>query len=221
MSTDQASGHYSSTGFVPGDFMPVGVPAMPACPVVLHLGPLGCMTDVEFFRFCQLNRDWRIERTHDGDLIVMPPASSDSGRRNFSLTAQLAAWSRNDGTGVGFDSSAGFRLPNGATRSPDASWVKRDRWLALTDDQRQAFATLTPDFVAELRSKTDSLADLRSKMREYIDNGARLGWLVDPMARRVEVYRPGEEPVLMDQPTTISADPILPGFVLDLSEIFD
>lgn len=221
MSTDHASGHFSSMGFAPSDFAPAGVPPMPACPIVLHLGPLRRMTDAEFFRFCQLNPDWRIERTHDGDLIVMPPASSDSGRRNFSLTAQLAAWSRSDGTGVGFDSSAGFRLPNGATRSPDAAWIERGRWLALSDDERQTFAPLTPDFVVELRSKTDSLGVLRAKMREYIDNGARLGWLIDPPARSVEVYRPGQEPVLFDQPATISAAPVLPGFVLDLTEIFE
>lgn len=221
MSTNQAPGLHTSTGFVPTDFAAADVPAMPACPVVLHLGPLGRMTDAEFFRFCQLNRDWRIERTHDGDLIVMPPASSDSGRRNFSLTAQQAAWSRSDGTGVGFDSSAGFRLPNGATRSPDAAWIKRDRWLALSDDERQTFAPLTPDFVVELRFKTDSLGVLRAKMRQYIDNGARLGWSIDPPARSVEVYRPGQEPVLFDQPATVSADPVLSGFVLDLAEIFE
>jgi len=178
------------------------------------------MTDADFFRFCQLNRDWRIERTSDGDLIVMPPASSDSGHRNFSLTTQLGVWSRSNGTGLGFDSSAGFRLPNGATRSPDAAWIRRDRWDALSEDEKRAFAPVTPDFVAELRSKTDSLDVLRAKMREYIDNGARLGWLIDPMARRVEDYRPGEEPVLLDQPATIAGDPVLPGFVLDLAEIF-
>lgn len=220
MSTDQASSLNPSSGFAPAGFPSAGVSSLPACPVVLHLGPLSRMTDADFFRFCQLNRDWRIERTSDGDLIVMPPASSDTGHRNFSLTGQLAAWSRTDGTGLGFDSSAGFRLPNGATRSPDAAWIKRDRWDALSDDEKRAFAPLTPDFVVELRSRTDSLDVLRAKMREYIENGARLGWLIDPMARRVEVYRPGDEPVLIDQPATIGADPVLPGFVLDLAGIF-
>lgn len=190
-------------------------------PLVLQMGPvLGRLSESEFFDFCQLNRELRIERSHDGELIIMPPASSDSGRRNLSLAAQLWIWSQRDGTGESFDSSAGFRLPNGATRSPDAAWIKRERWDALTADEQEEFAPLAPDFVAELRSKTDSLRGLRAKMREYIENGVRLAWLIDPTRQRVEVFRPGRQPEPIDHPTQLIADPELPGFVLDLRQVW-
>lgn len=190
-------------------------------PVVLQMGPvLGRLSESEFFDFCQLNRELRIERTHDGELIIMPPAGSDSGRRNLSMAAQLWIWGQRDGTGVSFDSSAGFRLPNGATRSPDAAWIKRERWDALTVDEREQFAPLAPDFVVELRSKTDSLRGLRGKMREYVENGVRLAWLIDPTRQRIEVFRPGRRPETIDQPTTLTAEPELPGFVLDLQQIW-
>ncbi|HEX5443929.1 MAG TPA: Uma2 family endonuclease [Pirellulales bacterium] len=190
-------------------------------PLVLQMGPvLGRLSESEFFDFCQLNRELRIERTHDGELIIMPPAGSDSGRRNLSLAAQLWIWSQADRTGVCFDSSSGFRLPNGATRSPDAAWIKRERWDALTSEEQEEFAPLAPDFVAELRSKTDSLRVLRAKMREYLDNGVRLGWLVDPKRQQVEVFRPGQRPERIDHPTALRGDPELPGFVLDLRQVW-
>ena len=190
-------------------------------PIVLHLGPvLTRLSDSEFFELCQLNREWRIERTAIGDLIIRPPTGGNTGRRNLSLSAQLSTWSEADGTGVGFDSSTGFRLPNGAERSPDASWVRNERWDALEESEREQFPPLAPDFVAELRSRTDSLDSLQEKMTEYVDHGVRLGWLIDPYSYTVWVYRPGAPVEKLDSPTTVSADPELPGFVLRLEPIW-
>ena len=126
-------------------------------------------------------------------------------------------WAKKDGTGISFDSSTGFRLPNGAIRSPDASWVKPERWQTLTLEQRRGFAPLCPDFVLELRSATDQLSALQAKMQEYIDNGARLGWLIDPSERRVYIYRPGLPMEQQNDPSTLSGDPVLPGFVFHLN----
>jgi Uma2 family endonuclease len=178
------------------------------------------MTDEELFEFCQLNAEWRIERTAEGELILMPPAGSESGRRNFSLTGLFAAWVEADGTGVGFDSSAGFTLPNGAVRSPDLAWIRRERWEALTEAERRRFAPICPDFVVELRSPSDSLADLKEKMEEYVTNGAQLGWLIDPEERKVYVYLPDVEPVCLEDPKQVAGDPLLPGFVLELNRIW-
>lgn len=190
-------------------------------PIVVHMGPtLGRLSDREFFEFCQLNRDLRMERTPAGDLIIMPPTGGTTGRRNLALAMQLGVWSQRDGTGVAFDSSTGFRLPRGGERSPDASWVGKPRWNALTQQQRDAFPPLAPDFVVELRSPTDRLADLQDKMREYIDNGVRLGWLIDPLTRTVWVYRPGREVEELSDPIVISAAPELPGFELRLEPVW-
>jgi len=178
------------------------------------------MTDDELWSFCRANPELRIERSADGEITIMPPTGSETGRRNFVLTTQLGVWAERDGRGVGFDSSTGFILPNGAERSPDLSWVLRERWDALSDAQREKFAPLCPDFVVELRSPSDDVDDLLVKLREYIDNGARLAWLIDPPARRVHVYRPGRPPEVLESPTTMRADPELPGFVLHLDTIF-
>jgi len=181
-----------------------------------HLGPtLKRLTDHELFELCQLNRDWRIERTSAGELIAMPPTGGETGRRGFDLTGIFRAWVEADGTGVGFDSSTGFILPNGAERSPDLAWVRRERWDALSDEEKEEFPPLCPDFVAELRSRSDSLDALRAKMREYVANGARLGWLIDPLERRVYVYTPPDEERCFQDPDTVSGDPVLPGFVLE------
>jgi Uma2 family endonuclease len=177
------------------------------------------LTDEQFFELCQKNRDYRFERTASGELLIMPPAGSDTGRRNADLTFQLQAWSRQNNLGLVFDSSAGFKLPNNADRSPDASWVKRERWDALTPEQQETFAPLCPDFVVELRSKTDSLKALQTKMQEYIDNGARLGWLIDRKNQRVEIYRQGRDVEIVQSPATLSGEDVLPGFVLDLKDI--
>ena len=190
-------------------------------PIILHFGQaLAKFSDTEFYALCQLNRDWRIERTADGDLIIMPPTGGNMGRRNLAVSTQLGIWSERDGSGVAFDSSTGFCLPGGARRSPDAAWVRCERWEALSETDREEFPPLAPDFVIELRSRSDPLDDLRAKMREYIASGVRLAWLIDPASRFVEVYRPSEVPVAMNNPSTLPADPELPGFVLDLVRIW-
>jgi Uma2 family endonuclease len=178
------------------------------------------MTDEEFFAFCQLNAEWRIERTAEGELIIMPPAGGGTSKRNLALAGPFDRWVEADGTGVGFDSSGGFILPNGATRSPDLAWVERARWEALSAKEQEEFLPLCPDFVVELRSRTDRLAALQDKMEEYLTNGARLGWLIDPSERKVYIYRPGAEVVSLDNPTQVAGDPLLPGFVLDLGRIW-
>lgn len=189
--------------------------------LILHLGAVAQrMSDDEFFEFCQRHPDLRIERTSEGDLIVMPPTGGETGRSNFKLTAHFANWVESDGRGVGFDSSTEFKLPNGAFRSPDVAWVKNDRWEALTPDERQKFPPLCPDFVIELRSDSDRVTTLQAKMQEYIDNGALLGWLIDPLQKKVWIYRPGGAPECPDDPASVNGDPLLPGFVLPLDKIW-
>lgn len=190
-------------------------------PLVVQFRPVVEMTDDQFCEFCQINRELRIERTAKGEVIIMPPVYSESGGINFNLTVQLGIWVERDGTGKGFDSSTGFTLPNSAVRSPDVSWIKKERWEAIPLEQRQKFAPICPDFVVELRSQTDSLKVLQEKMQEYIDNGALLGWLIDPKQKKVYIYRPDAEVVCLDHPQTISGKPILSGFILDLSKIWD
>jgi Uma2 family endonuclease len=189
-------------------------------PLVLQMSPVIEMTDDQFFEFCQLNRDLRIERTPKGELIIMSPAGSETGNRNFDLIVQLGIWTRQDGTGIGFDSSTGFTLPNGATRSPDAAWIKLERWNAIPPEQQVKFAPICPDFVVELRSPSDNLQPLKDKLQEYIDNGTSLGLLIDRKNRKVYIYRPQKEVECLDNPSTLSGDPLLPGFVLDLSKIW-
>ncbi|HBY79006.1 MAG TPA: hypothetical protein DEG47_18865, partial [Cyanobacteria bacterium UBA11148] len=155
-----------------------------------------------------------------GELIVMPPTGSETGNRNVDISGQLWLWNRQTKLGVVFDSSSGFQLPNGADRSPDASWVKLERWEALTPKQKEGFAPLCPDFVVELRSKSDSMEPLREKMREYLANGANLGWLIDRKNRKVEIYRPGKEVEIINNPTSLSGEDVLPGFILDLTEVW-
>ena len=190
-------------------------------PVVLRTAPALEMGEEQFFQFCQLNKDLRIERTAEGDLEIMPPTGGETGSRNAILMYLLMSWALHNDTGVAFDSSTGFRLPNGATRSPDAAWVRRERLADLTADQKQKFLPLCPDFVVELRSPTDSLPLLQGKMREYIDNGARLGWLVEPTERRVYVYRPDAEAEQLERASSLSGEPELPGFTMDLRKIWD
>ena len=178
------------------------------------------VTPEQFEQLCAEYDDWRLELTSTGELIVMPGTSLRTGRRNANLTAQLTVWTEKDATGVCFDSSAIFTLPNNARRSPDASWVRREKWDSLTEQQKDSFAPICPDFVVELRSKTDRLPVLFSKMTEYLANGASLGWLIDPTTRRVYVYQRGEEVVVLDNPETVSGDPLLPGFTLNLTELW-
>ncbi len=189
-------------------------------PLTVNFPAIVQMTHEQFLEFCQVNCDLRIERTADGDVIIMPPTFSDTGNRNFNLAVYLGIWTEQDGTGIGFDSSAGFLLPNDATRSPDAAWIKLDRWNALTDAQKASFAPICPDFVIELRSASDTLSRLQAKMQEYIDNGAALGWLIDRQNQQVYIYRPHQAIATLDQPASLSGDPELPGFTLQMAKIW-
>ena len=178
------------------------------------------LTDEQFYQLCQDNSDLRFERNAKGELIIMPPAGGETSNRNGRLTQQLMNWTDADGTGIAFDSSGGFKLPNGADRSPDASWVKLERWNALTSEQQKKFLPLCPDFVVELLSPSDSLKDTQDKMKEYRENGAILGWLINRKNRQVEIYRPGEEVEVLDNPERLAGEPVLPGFVLNLELIW-
>jgi Uma2 family endonuclease len=185
------------------------------------LKPVINLIDDQLFELCQLNGDWRIEYTAQGELIVMPPTGGETGSQNSEITFQVELWTRGDQTGIAFDSSTGFKLPNGATRSPDAAWVRRSRLTGLTREQKQKFLPLCPDFVIELGSPTDNLRAVLDKMQEYLDNGAQLGWLLDPLTHRVHVYLPQRPPEILEAPSSVSADPVLPGFVLDLRKIWE
>jgi Uma2 family endonuclease len=193
----------------------------PATRIVLQMRPAVDMDDDQFFTFCQQNSELRLERTADGDLIIMPPVGGETGNRNFEITGSFGLWVEKDGRGIGFDSSAGFNLPNGATRSPDVSWILKERLATLTPEQKQKFPPLCPDFVIELWSPSDTLEILQDKMEEYRDNGGQLGWLIYPPDRQVYVYRPGVPVERLDDPATVAGDPELPGFVLDVQAIFD
>ena len=179
------------------------------------------LTDEQFLRLCQENPEMRLELNAQGELVIMPPTGSKTGLRNNELAYVLTAWAKADGTGLAFDSSTLFALPNGARRSPDASWVRRERWDMLTEDQQEGPAPLCPDFVVELRSRTDRLTTLHEKMQEYIENGIHLGWLIDPFEKRVYVYRPGQPVETLDNPATVSGDPVLLGFVLNVRELWE
>jgi len=191
-------------------------------PLVLRFQPiLKKLSQEEFYEFCRANSEWRIERTAEGDLIILPLTGGKTGIRNFKLSGQFGRWAEADGTGKGFDSSTIFVLPNGAQRSPDLAWVRNERWQALTEEQQEKFPPLCPDFVVELRSRTDSLKTLQAKLQEYVDNGAQLGWLLDPVERRVHVYRPGAAVEILDNPQSVSGEALLPGFALDVQSLWD
>ncbi len=189
-------------------------------PLVLRLRPVIELSGDQLLELSSLNDDLRLELTAQGELIVMVPAGGESSRRNMKLAFQVELWTRRDNSGIAFDSSAGFILPNGAIRSPDASWVERSRYEALAPEQREKFLPLCPDFVVELRSPSDALSALQEKMAEYVENRARLGLLLDPAQKRVYVYKPGEPVRELKDPEEVSADPVLPGFVLKPREVW-
>lgn len=184
--------------------------------LILHLRPAFELDDRQFAVLARQNPDLRLERTAEGDVLVMAPTGGETGHRNAGITAQLWTWAIRDGTGAAFDSSTGFTLPNGAIRSPDAAWVRLSRLAGLTAEQKGRFLPLCPDFVIELRSPSDSLAATQEKLEEYLANGARLGWLLDVATRRVYIYRPDTAVTQLDAPSSISGEPELPSFTLDL-----
>jgi Uma2 family endonuclease len=189
-------------------------------PLTLQLPPVLQLTDEQFEQLAAVNQDLRLELTAKGELIIMPPTGGETGNRNFEIYIDLGIWNRQNPLGKAFDSSTGFRLPNGATRSPDASWVRMVRWDALTEEQRKKFLPLCPDFAVELVSETDDLEDAQEKMQEYLENGLSLGWLINPRTQQVEIYRPNQAVEVLQSPATLSGEDVLPGFILDLQPIF-
>ena len=189
-------------------------------PLVVHTVPEWGMEGDHFFRFCRANPDLRIERSSQGDLIIMPPAGGSSGHGNIELAYYFQEWARRDRSGRAFDSSTGFSLPNRAVRSPDISWVPNERLDSLTDDDWKKFLPLCPDFVLELRSPSDPLRMLQDKMEEYLANGARLGWLLDPLQKQIHIYRPDQPVELLQNPARVSGEPVLKNFHLDLPQIW-
>lgn len=188
--------------------------------ITLELRPVINLTDEQFYQLCHNNPDIKLERNAKGELIVMPPTGWGTGKRNTKLTQRLANWTDEDGTGIAFDSSTGFKLPNGADRSPDAAWVRQERLGALNPiPDPDKFLPLAPDFVVELMSANDSLEKTQAKMQEYRDNGVRLSWLIDPKNKQVEIYRQDRPKEVLQFPATLSGEDVLPGFVLDLSQI--
>jgi Uma2 family endonuclease len=201
--------------------MTVASPTVGREPLTLHLAPILRLSDDQLFELCQRNRDLRIEREASGDLILMTPAGFETSDRNSEINMQLRQWALRDGSGRAVESSAGFVLPDGSMRSPDAAWVDHRRLAALDPDLRRKFLPLCPDFVIELRSPSDPLQSLQSKMEDYLANGARLGWLIDPVEGKVHVYRPGAEVEVLDRPGNVSGEPELPGWVLEMGRIWD
>jgi Uma2 family endonuclease len=193
----------------------------PLSPVVLHWPASMRLIDSQFYEFCRVNRDLRIERTAQGDCEIMAPTGGETGWRNSRLTVLLSIWAEQEGSGVVFDSSTGFVLANNAIRSPDVSWVKKSRLAILTAEQKQRFLPLCPDFVIELRSPSDNMKILQDKMQEYMDNGAGLGWLIDPEFRLVYVYQPNQTISTQDGLEFMSADTVINGFELELNRIWD
>ena len=189
--------------------------------ITLNLNSIIKLTSEQFYQLCEENPDLKLERNANGELIVMPPTGGETGKRNVKLTTQLDQWNEETELGEVFDSSTGFTLPNKADRSPDVSWVEKSRWSALTPEQREKFIPLCPDFVIELVSPSDSLKKSQEKMQEYMENGCRLGWLINRKKREVEIYRPGQDVEVLQSPLTLSGENVLPGFVLNLQKIWN
>jgi Uma2 family endonuclease len=188
--------------------------------VTVNLNSIIKLTDDQFYQLCRDNPDVKFERNANGEIIIMPPTGGETGNRNFELSADFAIWNRQYRLGVCFDSSTCFKLPNGADRSPDVSWIKQERWDTLTSEQKEKFPPIAPDFVLELMSPTDSLKKTQEKMQEYMENEVRLGWLIDRKTRRVEIYRLGQAVEVLESPTKLSGEDVLPGFVLKLETVW-
>ena len=178
------------------------------------------LNDEQFFQLCQKNQDLRFERNAKGDLIIVSPTGGETSRSNFEIYLDLGNWNRRTKLGVAFDSSGGFKLPSGANRSPDASWIPIEKWNNLTIEQRTKFLPFCPDFLIELMSPSDSLTEIRDKMKEYLENGMKLGWLINRKNQQVEIYRTSKEVEILDLPETLSGEDVLPGFILDMTTIW-
>ncbi|MBD2338914.1 Uma2 family endonuclease [Calothrix sp. FACHB-156] len=189
--------------------------------LTLKLDSVIKLTSEEFYQLCQDNPDLKLERNAEGELIIMPPTGGETGKRNVNLILQVAQWNEQNQLGEVFDSSTGFTLPNGADRSPDVSWLEKSRWDALTPEQREKFIPLCPDFVIEILSPSDRLQKVQEKMRDYIDNGCRLGLLINRKKQELEIYRPQQSVEILTAPTTVSGEDILPGFILNLQKIWE
>lgn len=187
---------------------------------LLDLNPVLRLSDEQYYTLCQANSDLKLEQTANGELIILAPTGGESGNRNAEITYQVQAWTRQNNSGLAFDSSTEFKLSTGAYYSPDTSWVTHEQWDRLTAEQKRKFPPLTPDFVIELRSETDSLKQLRSKMQDYINAGVRLAWFIDPQTRSVEIYRPNQDVEILQDSTSLSGETVLPGFRLDLEPVF-
>jgi Uma2 family endonuclease len=189
--------------------------------ITLNLNSIIKLTSEQFYQLCEQNPDLKLERNANGELIFMPPTGGETGKSNSTANAQIWTWNDRTELGEVFDSSTGFTLPNKADRSPDVSWVEKSRWSALTPEQREKFIPLCPDFVIELVSPSDSLKKTQEKMQEYMENGCRLGWLINRKKREVEIYRPGQDVEVLQSPLTLSGENVLPGFVLNLQKIWN
>ncbi|MBO1051235.1 MAG: Uma2 family endonuclease [Dolichospermum sp. DET73] len=174
------------------------------------------LSDDQFYQLCQINEDWKLEQTAKGELIIMPPVGAISGNRESEFNADVVIWNRQTKLGKVFSSSTVFTLPNGGKRSPDVAWIANERWESLSITEKEKFAKICPDFVIELRSRTDSLSQLQEKMQEYLNSGLRLGWLIDPQNQQVEIYRQNQSVEIVSLPTSLSAENVLPGFILEL-----
>ncbi|MEG4985046.1 Uma2 family endonuclease [Microcoleus sp. BR0-C5] len=189
--------------------------------ITLNLNSIIKLTSEQFYQLCEENPDLKLERSANGELIAMPPTGGETGRSNSKFNLQIGLWNEQTQLGEAFDSSTGFTLPNKADRSPDASWVEKSRWSALTPQQREKFIPLCPDFAVEILSPTDSLKKTQEKMQEYMENGCRLGWLINRKKREFEIYRPDQDVEVLQSPLTLSGENVLPGFVLNLQKIWN
>lgn len=186
----------------------------------LNLKPIVQLTDEQFYRLCRANPDLKFERNASGGLIISAPTGGETGSYNSEINADFVIWNRQTKLGKVFDSSTCFRLPNGASRSPDVAWIQQQRWNSLSPEEQEQFPPIAPDFVLELMSPSDNLEDARAKMREYLNSGVRLGWLLNRKIRQVEIYRSGSEVEVLDSPGSVSGEEVLPGFVLNLNSIW-
>ena len=182
----------------------------------INFEPICKMTDEQFYQLCRKNPEIKFERNANGEIVIMSPTGGETGNRNVETAADFVFWNRQTKLGKVFDSSTCFKLPNGANRSPDVTWIKQERWDALTPSQREKFPPIAPDFVLELMSPTDSLSETQAKMQEYMENGVKLGWLINPKTRRVEIYRQGQAVEVLESSTELLGEDVLPGFVLNL-----